>query len=133
MKRMIAQIFLFAIFVYLISLITPGLTIDNFLSALLFTALSAFLIFLIWPLMLRFLERFIIITFGIGSFLVSTFILWLGSLLIPGVSISGWGWLLAPFEVAIISALVTVILSIDDDEVFTRSVYAHLRRRLEKS
>jgi uncharacterized membrane protein YvlD (DUF360 family) len=112
---------------------TPGLSIDNFISALLFTALSAFLIFLIWPLMLRFLERFIIITFGIGSFLVSTFILWLGSLLIPGVSISGWGWLLAPFEVAIISALVTVILSIDDDEVFTRSVYAHLRRRLEKA
>ena len=131
-KRTIAQFLLFALAIYLISFVTPGLYISNFFSALLFTMLSAFLIFLLWPLLLRYLERFLVLTFGLGSFVLSTLILWLGSLLIPGVTISGWGWIFAPITVAVASAIVTVILNIDDDDVYARSVYSHLKRRTDK-
>jgi len=131
-KRTIAQFFLFAVAVYLISFVTPGLYISNFVSGLLFTMLSAFLIFLLWPLLVRWLERFLVLTFGLGSFVLSTLVLWLGSFLIPGVTISGWGWIFAPITIAVVSAIVTVILNIDDDDVYARSVYSHLKRRTEK-
>ena len=131
-KRTIAQFLLFALAIYLISFVTPGLYISNFFSGLLFTILSAFLIFLLWPLLLRYLERFLVLTFGLGSFVLSTLILWLGSLLIPGVTISGWGWIFAPITVAVASAIVTVVLNIDDDDVYARSVYSHLKRRTDK-
>lgn len=131
-KRTIAQFFLFAVVIYLVSFITPGLYISNFFSAILFTLLSATLIFILWPLLLSRLERFLILTFGVGSFVLSALILWFGSLLIPGVTISGWGWLFAPITVAFVSAIVTVILNIDDDGVYSYSVFSHLKRCTDK-
>src|SRR5512139_2492038 len=133
LKRGIAQFFLFAIGIYLISLVTPGLNISNALSAMVFTLLSSALIFLLWPLMLRWTKHFLAMTFGIGSLLLSAFILWLGSLFIPGVTVSGWGWIFAPIAVALVSAIVTTVLNINDDEIYARSIYRRLKSKIEKA
>jgi putative membrane protein len=132
-KRTIAQILLFALGIYLVSFFMPGLYIENFVSALLFTLLATFLISLLWPLIVNRMERFLILTFGVGALVLVVFALWVGSLLIPGVAISGWGWITAPIAIAFVSAFVTVILNVDDDDVYARSVYAHLKRRREKA
>jgi putative membrane protein len=126
-KRRFAQFFLFAIGIYIVSLIMPGFYIRNFLSAIFFTFLSVFLIFLTWPLLLRWTKRFLFTTFGIGSFLLSALVLWLATIFTPGVSVSGWGWITAPIAVALISVFVTIVLSIDDDEVYARSVHHQLK------
>lgn len=132
-KRNIAQFFLFTIGIYLISQFMPGFHISNALSAMIFTLLSSFLIFLLWPLLLTLTKRFLVMTFGLGSLLLSAFIMWLAGIFVPGVTITGWGWVTAPIAVAIVSAAVTFILNIDDDDFYARSVHKRLKRRLEKA
>jgi len=132
-RRRIAQILFFAIGIYLISLIMPGLYISNLLSALLFTFLTLLLIFLLWPLLLRFTKRFLFITFGLGSFLLSAFVLWLASIIIPGVTVSGWAWITAPLAVTFVAVVVTTALDIDDDEVYARSIHYNLKHKIKNS
>ena len=133
LKRGIAQFFLFAIGIYLVSLITPGFYIGNVFSAIIFTLLSSLLIFLLWPLLLKYTKHFLAMTFGIGSLLLSALILWLGSLFIPGVTVSGWGWIFVPIAVALVSAIVTTVLNINDDEIYARSIYRRLKSKVEKT
>ncbi len=132
-KRNIAQFVLFAIGIYLISQFIPGFYISNIFSALIFTILSSFLLFLLWPLLLFLTKRFLFMTFGLGSLLLSAFILWLAGNFVSGVTIIGWGWVTAPIAVAGVSAVVTLILNIDDDDFYARSVHNRLKRKLEKA
>jgi putative membrane protein len=132
-KLRAAQLFLFAVGIYLVSLFVPGLYIANPIAALFFSLLILVLTFLLWPLLLRFTKRFIFLTFGLGSFLLSAFILWLASVLLPSVTITGWGWIIAPLAVALVFVIVTGILNVDDDEVYARSIHNRLKRKIEKS
>ena len=131
-RRSIVQFLFFSIGIYLISFLAPGLYISNVFSAMAFTLWASFLIFILWPLILMRMERFLILTFGLGSFLLSSFVLWLSSIFIPGVTISGWGWITTPIAVALTSAVVTAVLHVDDDEIYAQSVYSHLKRREQK-
>ena len=91
------------------------------------------LVFVLWPLLLRYAKRFIFLSFGLGTFLLSAFILWIASVLLPGVAVSGWGWITAPLAVALVFVIVTGIINVDDDEVYARSIHYHLKRKMEKS
>jgi putative membrane protein len=128
-KRRIAQFFLIGIGIYAVSLLMPGLFFSNILSALFYTMFVLLLIILLWPLLLRWTKRFLFMTFGIGSFLLSALILWLASILLPGVTLSGWGLITAPLAITLVSLIVTGIVNIDDDEIYARSVHYQLKRR----
>lgn len=133
LNRTIAQFLLTAVGIYLISLLTPDLHFSNFLSAMIFTLISAFLTSVLWPLIVRRMERFLVTTFGLGSFLISASILWLESLLIPGVTISGWGWITVPVVMAVVSTVVTTILNIDDDDLYASTVYSYMKNKTKKT
>lgn len=110
----------------------PGFYMQNIFSAAAFTLVVAFFNFLLWPLLLRWVEGFLVITFGVGSFLLSTLIMWLTTLFIPGVEISTPALFSAPIFVAFISAVITLILNIEDDDVYARQVHSLLRRKTKK-
>jgi putative membrane protein len=129
----VAQFFFFAVGIYLVSLFIPGLQINNFFSALLYSCLILILIFVLWPILLRYTKGFLFLTFGLGSFFLSAFILWLASVIIPGVTVNGWGWITAPLAVAFVFVIVTGILNVDDDEVYARSIHYGLKRKTSKS
>ncbi len=132
-KRWIAQFFLSTVGIYLVSLFMPEFYIDNLLSAMFFTLMILLLMFLFWPLLLRWVKRFLFLTFVVGSFLLSAFVLWLANIFLPGVIVSGWGLVTAPIAVDFVSAIIIVALNIDDDDVYSRSIYYRLKQRMEKS
>lgn len=127
-KRSIAQFLLLSIGIYLVSLFVPGLHISNVFSGIAFTLLASFMTFILWPIIMRLMKRFLILTFGLGSLLLNSFVLWLSTLFIPGVTISGWGWVTTPIAVAFVSTIVTAVLHVDDDELYAPSVYLNLKR-----
>jgi len=49
------------------------------------------------------------------------------------VIVSGWGLITAPLAINLVSAIIIVVLKIDDDDIYVRSTYYELRRRMEKS
>lgn len=126
-ERRGAQFFIIGIGIYAISLLMPGLYFKNILSAFFFTFFVLLMILMLWPVLLKWTKRFLFTTFGIGSFLLSAFILWLASFFLPGVTISGWGLITAPLAVTLVSLVATSIVYIDDDEIYARSVHYQLR------
>ena len=78
------------------------------------------------------MKRFLVMTFGVGFLLLSAFIMWLATLLIPGVTITGWGWITTPVAVAIVITLITLILNIDDYDFYARSIHVRFKRKFEK-
>jgi putative membrane protein len=133
LKRTFAQFLLFNIAVFLISMYLPGFYMKDVFSAVAFTLVVSSFNFLLWPVLLRWMQGFLVATFGIGSFLLSTFIMWLTTLFIPGVTISPWTLFTAPVTVALVSAVITLVLNIEDDDVYARQVHSLLRRRMEKA
>lgn len=133
-KRRVAQFILSGIGVYLISLFLPNFHIDSLLSAMFVTLLVLFLMFLLWPFLLRWIQHLPLVTFTIGSFLLSVLALWLASILIPGVVVRDiWGLLTAALAIDFVSAIVITALNVDDDDIYARSIYFQLKRRIEKS
>jgi putative membrane protein len=119
--------------VYLLSLVMVDFYIDNLLTAVLFTFLITVLMFLLWPVLLRVTKRFLFISFAIGSFLLSLSILWTANMLLPGVTINGWGLLGATLAVEFVTALSIVMINGDDDDIYSRSIYSKLKKKIVKS
>jgi len=132
LNRTVAQFLLSTLAIYLIATYMPGFSMANTYSAIAFTLLVAFFNFLLWPLLLRWVEGFLVLTFGAGVFLLSTFVMWLATLFIPGVSITWGGLIGAPLVVALASAAIALAAHIEDDEVYARQVHALLKRRAKK-
>ena len=64
---------------------------------------------LLWPIFRRFLIKYIILTFGIGSLFVNALIFYIASLFIPGVSMGIYGSLQVPIVMAMATTLITNI------------------------
>ncbi len=133
-KRRVAQFFLSGIGVYLVSLFLPNFHIDSLLSAMVVTLLVLFLMFMLWPFLLRWIEHLPLVTFTIGSFLLSVLALWLATILIPGVVVRDiWGLLTAALAIDFVTAIVITALNVDDDDIYARSIHFQLKRRIKKS
>jgi uncharacterized membrane protein YvlD (DUF360 family) len=131
LKKTLVQFVLFCFVVFLVSMYLPGFYMRTVFSALVFTLVVAFFNFLLWPFLLRWLGGFLVVTFGVGSFLVSSLVMWLLSFFIPGVEISVGALFLAPVVVAFGCAVVALVLNIEDDEVYARQVHSLLRRKVK--
>ena len=70
---------------------------------------------LLWPVFRRFLMRFIILTFGIGSMLLNTLIFYISVYFIPGVYFNFYGILEVPTVMAIVT---TFMVSITNTNYF---------------
>jgi uncharacterized membrane protein YvlD (DUF360 family) len=132
LKRTIAAFIITAIGVWLLALVLPGFTISNILAAAVLVAMLALFNALLWPLFSKYVMRFMVFTFGVGALILNGIILWLVSLFLSGVQISGWGLLLAPLAVVLVSMLVHGVFSIDDDESYYRSVIKRTKDRTAK-
>ncbi|MDR1992824.1 MAG: alkaline phosphatase family protein [Nitrososphaerota archaeon] len=129
LKKTITQFVLFYSAIFLITQYLPGFYIHTLYATIAFTTVVAFFNFILWPLLLRWIEGFLAMTFGVGTFLLSSLIMWLTELFVPGIEISISALLLAPLIVALASAIITLTLNIEDDDVYARQVHSLLRRK----
>ena len=99
-----------------------GITIPNFRTAFLIIILLSLVNAVLWPIVSYFSLRFIVLTIGFGTFLIDGILLYIISLFIPGVYISGISLFSIPLLIALISSLLSIILNIDDDTSYYHNI-----------
>jgi uncharacterized membrane protein YvlD (DUF360 family) len=93
----------------------PGIDLPSFRAALLTTALIALVNALLWPLLIRVVLPLTVLSFGLGSLLLSAAVVSLSIRLVDGTAPPFLGAIAAAFVVSIASMLLAPALSVDDD------------------
>ena len=112
----------------LIADISVGLTIDSWETAFIAAGVVGILNTLLWPLLSRILLPFMVFTVGIGALLINGVLIWLASNFVPGITIEGAAFILAPLGMAAISTLFNAIATIDDDASWYRGIKASAKK-----
>ncbi len=107
---------------FLITKTLGGITIPNFRTAFLVIILLSLVNAILWPILSYFSLRFIVVTLGFGTFLIDGMLLYIISLFIPGVYISGISLFSVPLLIGLISSLVSLVLNIDDDNSYYHNI-----------
>ncbi len=114
----------------LIDYLAVGLTVNSWETAFVVVALLGILNALFWPILSRIFLPFMVFTVGIGSLLLNGFLIWVISNFIPGITIGGPALILTPLGIALITTVLSSILTLDDDASYYRTV---LRRKIKES
>ena len=127
LKRYLVLFIANVIGLYLISF---GLdfTISNFNRVVLFIFFISIFNAVLWPFLTKMLMPFFVWTFGIAGLLLNGGIF---AIFGPffGLNISGWGVILAPLAIALITIVLSAILSMDDDGAYYQSVLREAQRK----
>ena len=114
--------------IYIISFFGLGVTIDNFDDIFLFVIFIALINAVLWPILTRVLMPFLVLTFGIGSLILNGFILeFFGPAF--GINVSGWGVILAPLAMTIVTTALSALATIEDDGSYYRSVFRDAEKK----
>ncbi len=110
-----------AIGLYLANFLGVGFSIKSFGAALVLALILGIINTIFWPLLTRILMPFLVLTFGVGSLVLNGLIL----VLLQGTvdyQIGGWGLILVPLIMALITTVLSFILTADDESTYYRAV-----------
>ena len=111
-------------------LISFGLdfTVTNFNRVVLFIFFISVFNAVLWPLITKIMMPVFVWTFGIGSLLLNGGIF---AIFGPyfGLNITGWGIILAPLTIALITIILSAILTADDDGAYYQAVLREAQRK----
>ncbi len=77
---------------------------------------------ILWPIFRRFLMKFIILTFGIGSLFASSLIFYIATYLIPGVYVGFYGFWQVPIVMAIFTTVASDITNTNYYDDYIKSI-----------
>ena len=107
-------------------------TVTNFNRVVLFIFFISIFNAVLWPLLTKIFMPVLVWTFGIGSLVLNGLIF---AVFGPffGLNISGWGIILAPLTIALITIFLSTILALDDDGAYYQAVLreAQIKRKDE--
>ena len=103
---------------------TPG----RFSDVIVFIIFISIANSILWPILTRILMPFLVLTFGIGSLILNGLIF---SFFAPlfDICIEGWGIILAPLAIALITTILSTVLTIEDDGSYYRAVLRDAQRK----
>jgi putative membrane protein len=107
----------------LIAYLSVGLTINSWQTAVVVVTIIGFLNLLFWPILSRLFLPFLVYTVGLGALLLNGLMIWFVSNFVPGISIEGWALILTPIGMALITTILSTIVTIDDDSSYYRLVF----------
>jgi uncharacterized membrane protein YvlD (DUF360 family) len=108
----------------------PGVTINTWSSAFGAVLVIALLNALIRPVILLISAKLGIIVFGVAALFLNAFLILLADALLPGFSVDGlWTAFLLAIGLALVTAALSAMLCINDDDSFYRNVIRRLARR----
>src|SRR5665647_1291875 len=111
--------------------VIPGLSVNGFAAAIAFVVVLGIVNAILWPILTRSTLRFLTYTFGLGALLLNALMVWLTSILVPGVSVEGLGALiLTPIGLAAINVILSSLLTNNDDAWYYRNI---LSREVKKA
>ncbi len=99
-----------------------GLTISQGFSVVLIVFLLSVINSLFWPILSKLFLPFIVYTVGFGTFIINGLLLWLLSEIVPGIIIEGYAIIIAPLILSFISTGVSILLTMNDETNYYRSV-----------
>lgn len=83
---------------------------------------------ILWPILRKFLMKFIIVTFGVGALIINSLIFYLVSYIVTGFLIGGYESFMIPLLMAIASTLITNIANIDYYDTYTKKIAEYVTR-----
>ena len=108
-----------------------GISVDSmFTGAIVIISLSLINSFL-WPIVSRVLMPFLLVTLGVGSFILNALLLKFLTWMIPGFTASGYSLFFTPLLMAIITTALSEILAVDDNSTYYRSFTKDALKRRE--
>ena len=110
-----------AIGLYIANFLGVGFSIKSFGAALVLALILGIVNTLFWPLLTKILMPFLVLTFGVGSLVLNGVIL----MLLQGTvdfQIGGWGLILVPLIMAVITTVLSFVLTADDESSYYRAV-----------
>jgi uncharacterized membrane protein YvlD (DUF360 family) len=114
----------------LLSVVLPGLSFDGPAAALAAAALVGVLNALVWPLLARFALPLNVLTLGLASLVLNGVLVTFAIDAIPGASVDGLrDGILVALGLAALTALMSALLAVDDDESWYRNVVRGQARR----
>jgi uncharacterized membrane protein YvlD (DUF360 family) len=114
----------------LLSELIPGFTLDGAGTALATAAVVGVLNAVLWPLLARFAVPLSVLTLGLASLALTGAVVVLAAVILPRAQIDSlWDGVLVVIGVAAITAVVSAVLAIDEDESWHRNVVRSQRRR----
>ena len=120
-----------AIGLYIIALIGWGVKVTYMDDILILVMIIGIVNSLFWPILTRIFMPFLVLTFGIGSLILNGVLL---EILAPsfGINISGPGIILAPLSMAVVSTILSSLVTLDDQSTYYRSVIRDAKRKRPK-
>jgi uncharacterized membrane protein YvlD (DUF360 family) len=119
-----------ALVLLLLSALLPGFTLDGPGAALATAALVGVLNALVWPLLARFALPLSVLTLGLGALALNAVLVVFAIDVVPDASVEGfWSGLVVTLGIAALTALLSALLAIDEDESWYRNVVRRQARR----
>ena len=112
----------------LIASMNLGLNIIDWKTTFLAVIILSIVNALIWPLLTRLFLPFLVYTVGLGSLLLNALTIYIISFIVPGLTITGWGWFSVPIFMALISTILSAILTLDSESSYYRTVIRDLTK-----
>jgi uncharacterized membrane protein YvlD (DUF360 family) len=113
---------------YLISFLGLGVTVGEFDDIALLVIFISIVNAVLWPLLTKIFMPFLVLTFGVGSLILNGLLLGLFAPLFD-IEIKGMAIILAPLAMAIVTTIMSSVLTIEEDSSYYRSVYRDAKRK----
>ena len=107
--------------IYLISFFGLGVTIESFDDIFLLVIFISIVNSILWPLLTRIFMPFLVITFGLGTLVLNGVLLEIFGPLF-GITVDGLAIILAPLSMALVTTILSALLTIEDDGSYYRAV-----------
>ena len=114
--------------IYIISFFGMGVHVNYFDDIFLFVIFIAIINAILWPILTRVFMPFLVFTFGVGSLVLNGILLELFGPLF-GININGWGIILVPLSMAIVTTVLSTLATIEDDGSYYRSVFRDAEKK----
>jgi uncharacterized membrane protein YvlD (DUF360 family) len=111
--------------------VMDSVTVDSWGTAVVAAAVIGLLNAFLWPILSRLFLPFVVLTLGIVALLLNGAIVWLTSELVDGFTVAGfWTAFWLALGMAAINIILSTLLTIDDDNSWTRY---QVRRRMKRA
>ena len=108
-----------------------GISVDSLFTGAIVIIFISLINSFLWPIVSRVLMPFLLVTFGVGSFILNALLLKFLTWMIPGFTASGYSLFFTPLLMAIITTALSEILAVDDNSTYYRSFTKDALKRRE--
>lgn len=115
--------------VIFVDYISTDFTIGPLYNSIIIMVAFAIANSLLWPIFRRFLMKFIIFTFGIGSLFLNSLIFYIATYFIPHVYVGFYGFWQVPIVMAIVTTFMSNITHTNDFDDYLRRILKHASKQ----